>query len=143
MNKQDYIIQINEKFKLLEDYLKILKSLGKIDAGILEKDVIKRGAVERYLQLACEIILDVANQIIAEHRFRTPDEYKSSILILGEEGVLDKKFSEDFSKMAGFRNILVHDYLKLDYEKVADKVNNRLGDFEKFAKAVAKFIGKD
>jgi len=44
--------------------------------------------------------------------------------------------------MAGFRNLLVHDYLKIDYEKMADKVNNRLGDFEIFAKSVAKHLSR-
>jgi len=125
---------------MLRGYVKILKNFEKVSASDLLKDEIKRGAIERYLQLAAEVVLDVAGQLIAEFRFRTPEEYKESILILGEEGVLPKKFAKDFSGIAGFRNILVHDYLKIDYRQVVDKLNNRLGDFEKFAKAVAKYL---
>lgn len=61
------------------------------------------------------------------------------IIALGEAKILDKDFAEEFSKIAGFRNILVHMYLDIDYGEVADKVNNKLGDFEKFSQQVAKF----
>jgi len=140
MKKKNRVTQINEKLAMLRGYVKILKNFEKVSASDLLKDEIKRGAIERYLQLAAEVVLDVAGQLIAEFRFRTPEEYKESILILGEEGVLPKKFAKDFSGIAGFRNILVHDYLKIDYRQVVDKLNNRLGDFEKFAKAVAKYL---
>ena len=140
MTKKDRITQINEKLNALGDYLQILKSFGKVTETELKKDPVKRGAVERYLQLAAEVVLDVAGQLIAEYRYRTPEDYKESILILGEEGVLPQDFAKRFAKIAGFRNILVHDYLKIDYQKVADNLNNRLGDFEKFTKAIAKHL---
>jgi uncharacterized protein YutE (UPF0331/DUF86 family) len=77
---------------------------------------------------------------ITAYRFRPPDSHKDAIIILGEEGVLPKEFAAEISGIAGFRNLLVHDYIKIDYDKVADKVNNRLGDFVTFAKSVAKYL---
>lgn len=62
------------------------------------------------------------------------------LIQLGEVGVLSKKFAENFSGIAGFRNVLVRNYMEIDYDEVADKVNNRLGDFETFAKAVASYL---
>jgi len=140
MTKEDRIDQIHHKLTALEGYLVILRRKGKVTAEMLIANDDLRGVVERNLQLAAEVVLDVANQLIAEYRFRTPTEYKDSIIILGEEGVLEKDFADEISGMAGFRNLLVHDYLKIDYEKVADKVNNRLGDFETFAKSVARYV---
>lgn len=140
MNNKDRITEVNGKLKALEDYVGLLKSFGKVDAEGLTKDPLKRGAIERYFQLAAEVVLDVAGLLIAEYRFRTPEDYKDSLLILGEEGVLTKDFSKEFSGIAGFRNLLVHEYLKIDYQKVADNLNNHLGDFEKFAQQVAKYL---
>ncbi|MBU0618780.1 DUF86 domain-containing protein [Patescibacteria group bacterium] len=140
MNKKDRISQIHEKLVVLGGYVELLRGFGKVTAGDLIKDDIKRGAIERFMQLSAEVVLDVAGQLIAEYRFRTPEDYKDSLLILGEEGVLTKKFAGEFSSIAGFRNILVHDYLKIDYEKVVDKLNNQLGDFAKFAQSVAKYL---
>ncbi len=50
-------------------------------------------------------------------------------------GVLEQSFADRLVPLAGFRNILVHDYAKIDYTKVAEVVNDRLGDFETFAQS--------
>lgn len=140
MTKEDRIVQIGQKLDTLGKYLAIIGRKVPVTADQLVVDDDLRGVLERNLQLACEVVLDVANQLIAEFRFRTPEEYKESIRILGEAGVLDASFANEFADMAGFRNILVHDYLVIDYEKVADILNNRLGDFERFAREVSRYL---
>lgn len=137
---KDRIDRIYDRLSALREYVSFLQKQKPITTQVLEDDATIRGAIERYLHLACEVVLDISNQIIAEYRYRTPNEYKESIIILGEEGVLTKEFAARFSPIAGFRNILVHDYLKVDIRELADKVNNNLGDFDVFAKSVAKLL---
>lgn len=137
---EDRLIQIQKKLEALQLYIVRIRKYVPVSAESLRTNVEVSGVVERNLQLASEVVLDVANQLIAEFRFRTPDTYKESIVILGEVGVLEKEFADDFSGIAGFRNILVHNYMDIDYNEVADKVNNHLGDFEIFAKSVALYL---
>lgn len=132
--------EINQRFQYLRKYITFLKQKQPVTSEELINNLEKRGAIERYFQLAAEAVLDVANLIIAEYRFRTPTDYKDCLLILGEEGVLEKKFAQQFSSLAGFRNALVHDYVKIDYQIVADRLNHDLGDFDTFAKQVASFL---
>lgn len=138
----DVIDRINLRLKKLLEYIALLKEYQGITSKQLMEDPKTRGVVERYLQLACEVVLDVANLLNAEYRFRPPEDSRDSVVVLGEERVLDKTFADEFSNIAGFRNILVHDYIKIDYTKVADNLNNRLTDFEKFAQQVARFLAK-
>ena len=42
-------------------------------------------------------------------------------------------------RMAGFRNIIAHDYVDIDYDKVYDILQNRLIDIEEFLEVVNKF----
>ena len=42
--------------------------------------------------------------------------------------------------MIGLRNILVHEYLKLDRAIGYKVLREDLGDFEKFVKAMSKFL---
>ena len=51
--------------------------------------------------------------------------------------ILPKDFVEKISGMAGFRNLLVHDYAEVDPERVYDFLQNRVGDFEEFMKHIA------
>jgi|SRR3990172_3006753 len=134
--------RINQRLKKLLEYVEILNGFGRITREELEQEVQKRGAVERYLQLAAEVVLDVANLLNAEYKFRPAKDSADSILILGEVGVLEKGFAQELAKMAGFRNILVHDYLEIDYTVVAVILSDKLTDLEKFAGDVAKYISQ-
>lgn len=136
----DAIDRVNIRLKTILRYVGYLEKYQGITAEELEQNYEKRGAIERYFQLATEAVIDIANLLNSEYRFRPAKDAKESILILGEEGVLLKDFAKEFSGIAGFRNILVHDYLDIDYKIVADNLNNHLKDFEKFAKAVAKYL---
>jgi len=42
--------------------------------------------------------------------------------------------------MAGFRNILVHDYIDLDREIVYDIIKNNLKDIENFREIVVNYV---
>ena len=136
----DAIDRIHIRLKLLRSYMKKLSRFERLTEEDLLADEDRRVMIERYFQLACEVVIDIANLLNAEFRFRPANDAKESIIILGEEGVLKKEFANQFAPMAGFRNILVHDYIAIDYTKVADYLNSRLGDFETFAKAVASYL---
>ena len=136
----DAINKVNLRLKKILEYVDLLKKHQNITVKDLEDDPVQRGFLERYLQLACEAVIDIANLINAEYRFRSAEDARESILILGEEGVLEKKFAQEFAPVAGFRNILVHDYVKIDYKQVIDKLHHRLGDFERFSQQVAKYL---
>lgn len=139
--KFDAIDNINRLLEKLHEYVNFLRPLKGITSEELKSNVDKRAKAERYLQLACQVCIDIGELIISDQRLPSPNTLRDSIQILGEHNVLDREFAQEFSKIAGFRNILVHDYVKIDYEKVADKINNRLDDFTRFAREVAKFVG--
>lgn len=136
----DAIDRIHIRLKLLRSYMKKLSRFEHLTKEDLLANEDRRVMIERYFQLSCEVVLDIANLLNAEFRFRPANDAKESIIILGEEGVLKKEFANQFAPMAGFRNILVHDYIAIDYAKVADYLNNRLRDFEIFIKAVASYL---
>jgi uncharacterized protein YutE (UPF0331/DUF86 family) len=60
--------------------------------------------------------------------------------MLSAQKVLSRKLSLKLTAMAGFRNVLVHEYLEIDRRRVYSALKNDLGDFEKFIRAVSKLI---
>ena len=86
------------------------------------------------------ILIDIANLLNAEYRLPPASDNKESIITLGEAGILEREFARELSGLAPFRNVLVHDYLTVDYKVVVDVLNNKLNDFRKFAKIIAGFL---
>ncbi|MBI5038667.1 MAG: DUF86 domain-containing protein [Nitrospirae bacterium] len=50
-------------------------------------------------------------------------------------------FVESIRGMAGFRNILVHEYATVDLKQVYNVLHTRLNDFREFARHVDIYIG--
>lgn len=108
----------------------------------MERDPTLRGAVERYLHLSAECVIDVAEIMISELGLRKPEEYKESIDILGEAGIIPDEFAFNFSPVARFRNILVHEYAKIDLAEVHRHLRRDLEDFERFSKYIIDYLNK-
>jgi len=48
--------------------------------------------------------------------------------------------ADKISPLAGLRNILVHDYLDIDLEKIHSLLTNNLSDFTQFAREISKNV---
>ncbi|MBI3333008.1 MAG: DUF86 domain-containing protein [Candidatus Omnitrophica bacterium] len=124
----------------LREYLGYLRILKRYSYREFASDPFVRGSVERYLHLAIECCLDLGNHLIADRGLRRAQDYKEVFLILGEAKLLPQAFAKRIAPMGGFRNILVHDYLKVDPRKIYEALQDRLPDFEQFARRMAKFL---
>ncbi len=124
----------------LREYLGYLKILRRYPYQRLSRDPFLRGSVERYLHLAIECCLDLGNHLIADRELRRAEDYREVFLILGEAKILPRAFAKRIAPMGGFRNILVHDYLRVDPRKVYDALQERLPDSQRFARILAKYL---
>lgn len=105
-----------------------------------EDNYVPRDLADRNLQVAAECIFDIGGHIIAEKGLGTPGDYEDIIKILGKKGVIGKGLAKRLKGLGGFRNILVHDYMGIDYEKVYSNLKINLKDFSDFIKDVQAYI---
>lgn len=68
------------------------------------------------------------------------EEYADILERLAERDVLPRDFAESIRGMAGFRNLLVHGYARVDLARVHEFLSTRLGDFEAFAGHVVRYL---
>jgi uncharacterized protein YutE (UPF0331/DUF86 family) len=60
-------------------------------------------------------------------------------LILGRAGVLPSDFAEHLAPIAGFRNILVHDYLDIDWDEVYSNLQH-LDELDAYMEHIKKWM---
>ena len=131
---------VTARLERLREYLKTLRAVEEFDLERFKNDPFIHGAAERYLHLAIECLLDIGNHIIADRGFRKPETYGEVFEILAEESVISPELMGELAGMAAFRNVLVHDYLKLDMERVHRVIRDKLKVFEALAKIYAGFL---
>jgi uncharacterized protein YutE (UPF0331/DUF86 family) len=92
------------------------------------------------LLIAIEASLSLCYHVSAKRLQKVPEEYADCFAQLGKGGIIPLDLSERLQKMARFRNLLVHVYWKIDYERVYDVVQRDLGELRHFAAAVAQLL---
>ncbi len=125
---------IENKISSIQKYLKILEGYKKYSRKEIEDDVNIKGAVERYLYLVTQAAIDLADAVISFKNLRKPTTLSESFQILQEEIIISAELTEKLIRMTGFRNVIAHDYEKLNYDIVYDVLHNRLKDIEQFIK---------
>ena len=122
----------SRRLDALESYLDRLRSLGKAP----ELDFLAEPGIHdlaaRYLHLVVEASIDLANHWIADQGLRTPDSNRDSFTVLEEAGEIDATLGERMRGWAGFRNILVHDYIAIDHRIAYVAIRNELDDLVRF-----------
>ena len=131
---------IENKISAAKKYIRILENYRKYSREEIEKNIDIRGAVERYLYLAVQAAIDLAEAVISFKNFRKPTAMAESFTILSEEGIINEEFAGQLIKMVGFRNIIIHDYGEIDYDIVYNILHQQLKDIEKFIEIVDEKI---
>jgi len=104
-----------------------------------DQDPYLRDIVERNLEIAAQCCIDVSHRIISLEGAQKPVDYYDAVLRMGELGVLPADFARHLAPVAGFRNILVHEYLPIDWDEVYQALHN-LDDLERFAEFVRRWL---
>lgn len=118
-----------------------LEPLAVRPLGDFDRDPYLRDIAERNLEIAAQCCIDLAHRVISLERAQRPRDYFEAILRLGELGVLDAEFARNFAPVAGFRNVLAHEYLEVDWKRVHERMQD-LGDFRRFAEAIRLWVRK-
>ena len=129
-----------ERLEALQAYLSELDQHAQYSLEDLTSDFVRHRAAERGLQLAAQAVMDIATHIItADYNARIQD-YREAIESLGKQGVLPRELAERLAPIAGFRNILVHEYLAVDPVRLYDNLIQGRADLREFGQRIAEYL---
>lgn len=136
VNKDVLMVRLNK----LKEYMTFLDSIKKYTELEYVKDPLIYGSGERFLHLAIECVIDIGNHIIADMKYRKPETNRDVFEILYENEVISSGLKENLANMASFRNILVHDYIRIDRPTVYKIITEDIGDLKSFMKEIIDYF---
>lgn len=127
------------KLDELDGYLSELRSIAptRFDEYLR---VEKKRACERLVQVLVEAVIDACALLVAGLRLGLPGEEDDLFEKLAARGVISPPMAETLRRMKGLRNLLVHEYGRINDELVFETVRQRLGDFEAFKREILAFL---
>ena len=132
---------IERRLDELSERLARLEPFGAKDRAEFDADPYLRDIVERNLEIAAQCCIDISHRIIALEHAEKPRDYYEAILRLGELGVLPPAFARKLAPLAGFRNILVHEYVGIDWDEVYRNLQS-VDDLARFADFVRSWLNE-
>ncbi len=91
------------------------------------------------LQTAIQGCVDIASHVISDNDWGVPGSLAGLFDILHEKKVITEDTAKIMRQMVGFRNLIVHEYAKLDMAIVYSVFSSRLSDFTGFMKEVSLY----
>ncbi len=131
---------IRERLLKLEEVISHLEEIGRLNPALLRSNFRDAWVAERGLQLGAEAIFDIGNHILSARFGIGPKDYEDILTQLAACGVIDEDLRNRLKGLGGFRNILVHGYMRVDPERVADFLVKAPADFSAFARALRSWL---
>ena len=129
---------IENKISSIQKYLKILERYKNYSREELENNIDIRGAAERYLYLVSQAAIDLAEAVIAYKNSENRAPWPNLLISLKKKKIISDELVKKMIGMVGFRNIVAHDYEKINYDLVYRILHQDIEDIRKFIERVAK-----
>ena len=135
MVDEDRILRL---LRSISDDLSVLVRESGADEARREDPIWLRGVKYTFIT-AIEACVDVAQHICAAEGWGPPADNGDAVRLLGGHGVLTPALARSVRQAVGFRNVLVHDYIRVNDDIVVGRLK-ALGDLEDFVSEVAAFV---
>jgi len=99
-----------------------------------------RWIIERRILAGISIILDIGNHILASQYRIYPDTYEDVLKEMFSKGIISQEIYTKIKGMGSFRNILAHEYIKIDPKKVYQNYKKFLEIIPEISKELLKLI---
>jgi uncharacterized protein YutE (UPF0331/DUF86 family) len=131
---------VEARLQFLRETIDKLEKLKSVPQDEFTRLYEKYWLAEHGLHLAAEAIFDISNHILVGHFGERVAGYDKVMERLNEKNVISTNIAKCFTRMGGFRNILVHEYMEIDRQKVYERIQNGLDDFKLFAQEILKWL---
>ena len=105
------------------------------------RDVDRQESILFNVQMAIQNCIDIAAHIISEQGLGVPGSTTEMFYVLEKNSYLDGDMTRKMAKAIGFRNLIVHEYGKLELEQVYHIAHNDINDLNDYLRAIFEKLG--
>lgn len=120
----------------VERHLNRIKEKCNTDLQTFLKDIDSQESILFNLQMDIQNCIDIAAHIISEEGLGVPGSANEMFYLLEENRFLDGDITGKMIKAVGFRNLIVHEYGKIELDQVFEVAKKDIYDFAEYIKSI-------
>ncbi len=129
------------KAEAIRRHIKRVIDKRNVDIEAFIKDIDRQESILFNLQMAIQNCIDMAAHIISEEGLGIPSSAGEMFYLLEENGYLDHDITEKMIKAVGFRNIMVHEYGRIDLKQVFQFAQRDVEDLNQYITSIFERLG--
>jgi uncharacterized protein YutE (UPF0331/DUF86 family) len=118
-----------------------IKAKSVADMAIFLEDIDRQESMAFNMHLAIQNCMDIAAHIISDEGLGVPGSAGDMFFLLHENGYLSADLAERMVKAVGFRNLLVHEYEKIDLQRLHQAAEKNVDDLIVFLSSIFRKLG--
>lgn len=120
---------IERKLAHLHGYVQDMESFVPLSRAERQR---QHYAIERLLQLLCEVAADITLQFLKARGIAPPESYRAVFEQARDRGWMAEDLAQELIRACGLRNVIVHLYDTLDMQRVLAAVDAAPGLYRRF-----------
>ena len=105
------------------------------------RDLDRQESILFNLQKVIQNCIDMAAHIVSEEGLGVAGSTNELFYLLEDRGIIDRGLTEKMVRAVGIRNLVVHEYGKVDLEVVYRVTHEDVNDLKEFAKTLTDRFG--
>jgi len=129
-----------ERLKLLEENISELTALkNKFTLKDIKDNKSNEWALRYGLLETIQAVIDISCHLVSKYNLGNPASYSECFELLEKHSYIDHELTIKLIGMTGLRNLLIHEYVIIDIDKLYALLRD-LGDFTLFAQKINKLV---
>jgi len=116
----------------IKRHCKRIADKSNVDIDIFRSDLDLQESVMFNMQMAIQNCIDIAAHVVSEEGYGVPGSSNEMFYMLEENNLIDRTLTEKMVKAVGLRNLIVHDYGKIDLDRIYRISQKDISDLDEF-----------
>lgn len=121
-----------DRISQMEISIEKIERFSEMSFDEFSKDEVAQDVVEYNLFICINAVADIVLHIVSDDRLGVADTMADAFEILKDKRIISEEDAEIYRKMVGLRNILAHEYLKINKKTIYEVATKNLIDIKKF-----------
>lgn len=135
-------VVISKLLQGIADYTHRLEAMEFVPQELYE-DIDIQDLVSHRLHVAVEMMIDISVHVAGGLNLPGRDTAADVFRLLAQHEILSNDLVDRIVKAPNQRNILVHEYLDVDYEVINQNYEGYIGDLKQFQREITEYLVKE
>ena len=133
-------VVVERRLAMILDEVEFLKTIKQQKFNEFLSDGKSLRSTAKAIETIAQSIIDICSHIVAQKHWGITDTYRGTIALLASNHVISDNLSSNLQQIVAMRNILVHQYLDVDFSLIWESIDLLLEDAPEFVSAIQRYM---